>query len=381
MKKLILGVALMLAGTTFMGAKDMTGKMVYINPGHGGYWSGGSIEQVTDSAGNVVTPRKGNDRWVATIPFPNECEAGYWESKSNLVKSLELRRLLLAAGCDVKISRITNTEADDKNLKSIGLEANEYLGEAAAENPANVAFISVHSNALGTNRGINYFLNLYNMDADGKGKNAEYMALGKTMATNSASLLMDNDIIVWKPSAPKVWEDNKFLGYTLGVLRHLNVPGFLVEGSFHDYQPETHRLLNDDYCKLYAYNMYRYFCEYFGTDKPVTGVVAGAVKHDTKVIEEAQFKNWVKGTHDCLYPINGATITLIDASGKALQTYKTDQNYNGVYVFWNVKPGAYKVKMEAAGFDTETIDITVFASEITDQVTLLHDPNYVQANK
>lgn len=378
MKKIILSVALMLCCGATIGAADMKGKKVYINPGHGGYWNGGTIEQEVDANGNVITPRKGNDRFVATIPFPNESEEGYWESKSNLVKGLELQRLLEAAGCEVKMSRTTNTEADDKDLKAIGLEANDYLGAAAAANPNDVAFISIHSNALGTNSGTNYFLNLYNMDNDGIGKNATYMALGQSMATNSASLLMDNEITVWSPTAPKIWEDQKFLGYTLGVLRHLNVPGFLVEGSFHDYQPETHRLLNDDYCKLAAYNMYRYFCEYFMADKPTTGVVAGAVKDDQRIIKEKQYKNWVKGTHDRFQPINGAKVSLLDASGNTVKTYTTDNNYNGVYVFWDVTPGAYKVKMEADGYETQTIDVTVVASEIADQVTLLHDPNYVE---
>ena len=375
MKKILLS-ALILAATATASAVDMTGKKVYINPGHGGYWNGATVEQVTDGSGKVITPRKGNDRFVATIPFPAESEAGFWESKSNLVKGLELKRLLEAAGCEVMMSRTTNTEADDKDLKAIGMEANTYLGTAAAVNPNNVAFISVHSNALGTNPGTNYFLNLYNMDADGIGKNATYMALGQHMATNSATLLMDNDITVWYPTAPKIWEDDKFLGYTLGVLRHLNVPGFLVEGSFHDYQPETHRLLNEDYCKLAAYNMYRFFCEYFGADKPKTGVIAGSVKHEQKVIKEKNFENWIEGTHDRFYPINGAKVTLIDASGKTLKTYTTDDNYNGVYVFWDLTPGNYKVKMEAAGFDTKTIDVAVKASAITDQVTYLHDPNY-----
>lgn len=377
MKKVILSAALALYSVATIGAADMTGKKVYINPGHGGYWNGGTIEQEVDASGNVITPRKGNDRFVATIPYPTESEAGFWESKSNLVKGLELKRLLEAAGCEVMMSRTTNTEADDKDLKSIGLEANAYLEAAAAANPNNVAFISVHSNALGSNGGINYFLNLYNMDADKLGKNATYMALGQSMATNSASLLMDNDITVWSPTAPKIWEDDKFLGYTLGVLRHMNVPGFLVEGSFHDYQPETHRLLNEDYCKLAAYNMYRYFCEYFAADKPATGVIAGAVKHDQRIIKEKQFKNWVTGSHDRFYPINGATVTLLDANGNALKTYTTDNNYNGVYVFWDLTPGAYKVKMEAAGFDTQTIDVTVNAGQITDQVTQLHEPGYV----
>jgi hypothetical protein len=150
-----------------------------------------------------------------------------------------------------------------------------------------------------------------------------------------------------------------------------------VEGSFHDYQPETHRLLNEDYCKLSSYNMFRFFCEYFEVDKPSTGVVAGSVRDSQKIINEKNFSNWFKDSKDRFYPINGATITLIDADGATVQTYTTDQYYNGVYVFWNVTPGAYKVKMEAAGYDTQTIDVTVEAGDIADQVTFLHDPNYV----
>lgn len=377
MKKLLLWVALMIMGATMMSAKDFTGKKVYINPGHGGYWKGVFVEGLVDDAGNVLSPRFGDDRFVPTIPFPDKSEAGFWESKTNLVKGLELKRLLEEAGCEVMISRTANSETDDRDLAEISLEANRYLCETAKKNPHNVAFISVHSNALGVNKGVNYFLNLYNLDKGGIGKNPVHMELSKKMAEMAAPILMDNAIIEWRPAAAKVWEDEAFLGVTLGVLRHLDVPGFLVEGSFHDYQPETHRLLNEDYCKLSSYNMFRFFCEYFEVDKPSTGVVAGSVRDSQKIINEKNFSNWFKDSKDRFYPINGATITLIDADGATVQTYTTDQYYNGVYVFWNVTPGAYKVKMEAAGYDTQTIDVTVEAGDIADQVTFLHDPNYV----
>ena len=371
MKKILLSVLMMLVGLTQIQAADMTGKKVYINPGHGGYWNGGTIDQEVDEAGNIVVARKGNDRFVATIPYPEESEAGFWESRCNLIKSFELKRLLELAGCEVKMSRTENREEDDKDLSAIGEEANAYLGEAAKKNPNNVAFIAVHSNALGKNTGINYFLNLYNKDNDGLGKNVTYMALSQSMAMNSAAVLMDNDLNVWKPVAPKVWEDKKFLGFTLGVLRRMNVPGFLVEGSFHDYQPETHRLLNEDYCKLSAYNMYRFFCEYFQAEYPSTGVVAGSVKDSEQILERPQFKNWVKDSHDMLCPINGAQVTLLDTNDKVVGTYTTDNNYNGVYVFWEVKPGDYKVKIDAEGYDTKTLAVKVEASKIADQVTLM----------
>ena len=72
---------------------------------------------------------------------------------------------------------------------------------------------------------------------------------------------------------------------------------------------------------------------------PSTGVVAGAVKHNKKILVDKNFGNCVEGTHDCLLPINGAVVTLLNKKRKKLQTYITDEFYNGVYVFWDIKPG------------------------------------------
>ena len=60
--------------------------------------------------------------------------------------------------------------------------------------------------------------------------------------------------------------DFSFYGYHLGVLKNNTVPGFLSEGEFHDYLPETHRLLNEDYRKLESARFFRYFCDYFEAD-------------------------------------------------------------------------------------------------------------------
>ena len=72
-----------------------------------------------------------------------------------------------------------------------------------------------------------------------------------------------------------------------------------------------------------------------------------------------------------LCPINGAQVTLLDANDTVVGTYTTDNNYNGVYVFWEVKPGDYKVKIDAEGYDTKILAVKVEASKIADQVTLM----------
>jgi hypothetical protein len=85
------------------------------------------------------------------------------------------------------------------------------------------------------------------------------------MAQAAWPRLMENQLTVWTyyTTSMNIRGDSSFYGYGLGVLRPLTVPGFLCEGSFHDYIPETQRLLNKDYGKFYATEMYRYFCDYF----------------------------------------------------------------------------------------------------------------------
>lgn len=365
MKKILLILAAVVLVLT-AGAKDLTGVKIYINPGHGGYHAGG--HDTLFNADRSIKEIRSNDRNVPTINYERLDTNGFWESKCNLVKGLELMRLLEEAGAEVKISRTLNREVDDRPLREIGEEANAFGADA---------FISIHTNAAGMRARVNYFLNLYNRDADGLGKNPVNMAFAQHQAAMSVSYLMDNDITVWSPRL-FVAEDKKFLGYSLGVLRHLDVPGFLVEGTFHDYQPETHRLLNDDYAKLHAWNLFRFYCDYFGADRPSVGVVAGAVKDSVRVMSHPRFINWMPGTHDVKQPVNGAKITLVDERGRVAGTYTTDNNYNGVFVFRDVPPGRYTVKMEADGYEPQSEEVEVRAGEITDFVKLLYDPAYIE---
>ena len=358
MRKLILGFVLILSCTSIMAAKDLSGVKIYINPGHGGY----------DNNPGATT----DDRFVPTIPFQTESEAGFWESKCNLVKGLELQRLLKAAGATVKISRTTNTSADDRDLTEIVTEANNFKANA---------YISIHSNS--SNGTKNYFLNIYNADYNDMKEPYGYGYIGKTqalidecilMATQSAEYFKNNNITVWDTyDSFQVKEDYDVCGYTLGALRRLEVPGFLIEGSFHDYEPETHRLLNDDYAKLTAWNLYRFYCDYFEADKPKVGVIAGSVKDGAVEMTHQYYNNWKSGTHDRFQPINGAVITLKNSIGEVVKTYTTDDYYNGVFVFWDLTPGTYTVVMEAAGYDTKTQEVTVTAAETTSFVQLMYE--------
>ena len=125
MRKYILPIlGLSLAFSPMIEAKDLSGVKIYINPGHGGY--------------NMTAEK--NDRNIPTIPFEPLDENGFWESSCNLVKGLELQRLLTESGATVMMSRTQNRDEDDKDLSEIAEEANSFGADA---------FISVHSNALG----------------------------------------------------------------------------------------------------------------------------------------------------------------------------------------------------------------------------------------
>ena len=93
MKKIFMILAAALL-TVSMSAADLTGKRIYVNPGHGSWGP--------------------NDRPMPTIPFPNlpttgmPDTLGFYESNTNLWKCMYLGEKLEAAGATVLYSRTQN---------------------------------------------------------------------------------------------------------------------------------------------------------------------------------------------------------------------------------------------------------------------------------
>ena len=363
MKKIILFLFALFAGAGAVKAQptDMSGLKIYINPGHGG-------RMVCD------------DRNVASIPFPttgNGAE-GYWESESNLTKGLYLRDILQAAGANVMMSRVQNrtphcitcgncpsdpscqsscnaaSRLDDRNLSEIVAEANAYQPDG---------FVSIHSNAQ--NSMTNYLLLLYSgTDA------ASFYAPTRDYAYHFWPYLHDNPLTVWNgyTSTTNVRGDVNFYGTNggpyLGVLNGLVYRAFLSEGSFHDYRPETHRLLNADYCHLEAIRFYNGFHSFFGRTLPNKGTVGGWVKSANVKIINSLFR-FIAGSTDQWHPLNGATVELLNAAGTAvLDTYTTDDWYNGVFAFYDVDPGNYKLAFACPDHLSDTADIVVTGGQI-----------------
>ena len=323
------------AASLCVNATDLKDLKIYINPGHGGYDS--------------------DDRNVTVPPFAQGDHNGFYESKSNLSKGLSMRDLLEDFGAEVMMSRVTNTTEDDRDLTEISLEANGFVADF---------FFSIHSNATGTPTRLNQPLMLYRGFTDDPVRPEN-----KVMAGILNDHLLENRVASWSNENPNLRGDYDFydwgVGVGLGVLRYLAVPGLLSEGSHHDYIPETYRLLNDDYCWLEAYHFTKAIMEYFQTtEKYSTGVVAGTVIDSHLVRTESIYNNIFYG-HDEALALCGAVVTLKDAAGRIVDTYTTDELFNGVYMFRAVQPGNYKLSVSHPDYEPFEEDITVVANEVT----------------
>ena len=342
------------------GQEGLAGLKIYLNPGHGGY--------------------DANDRscWTVNVPEQWKHPEGYWESKSNLVKGLFLRDMLQKAGATVIISRTTNNSGerdiqyypnataeeraaimagDDRDLTAIAEEANANEVDH---------FLSIHSNSL--NAQTNYLLMLYHGE---QGKPT--VSPSDQMATLAGSIQIQNQLTVWTSPNPLIRGDITFYGDSptdpyagLGVLRPLTVPGHLSEGSFHDYPPETHRLMNDNYCKIEALRMFQYFHRYYNRQLPQTACISGWVKSGNEkvdVLGEPKF-TYVKNSDDQWLPLNGAKVVLIDANGARIDSLVTDNEYNGVFAFFDLNPGTYSVEVSKQKYETLKETVTVVAEQI-----------------
>ena len=334
MKKLSF-LLMAVAASLCVNATDLKDLKIYINPGHGGHDS--------------------DDRNVVVPPFTGGDPEGYWESNSNLSKGLSMRDLLEDFGAEVMMSRTTNTTEDDRDLGEIGVEATNFGADF---------FFSIHSNATGTGTRVNRPLMLYR----GETSNPRFAEAVDMSATLNDQLL-ENRVTSWSSETPWLAGDLTFYAGQweggLGVLRQLWVPGLLSEGSYHDYIPETYRLLNDDFCWLEAYHFTKAIMEHFQTsEKYSTGVVAGTVMDDHQERTDAIYNSIFFG-HDNALPVCGATVALKDADGGTVETYTTDDLFNGVYMFRAVQPGTYTLAISHPDYEPFEQQITVTANEVT----------------
>ena len=296
---------------------DFTGIKIFVNPGHGGY--------------------DGDDRHMLATDF--------WESEGNLVKGLFLRDLLEARNATVYMSRTANNTSDDLPLSTIATMANTANADI---------FISIHSNGFDGTR--NQPLVLF------RGYDNQPVYSGaKVMAEILWEKLFEKsncwtNTFEWVKGDWTFYPDWGTQG--LGVLRTLNMPGVLSEGSFHDYVPEGWRLRNNNHLHHEAWAMLRALAQYENVTPEPTGIIAGTVR-DRLTSPEYYFK---PGTKDEAIALNNATVTLLPGN----ISVTTDNLNNGFFMFDSLAPGNYEVICSGlADFFNDTLTATVLAGKTT----------------
>ena len=114
------------------------------------------------------------------------------------------------------------------------------------------------------------------------------------------------------------------------MLRALTIPGCLSEGSFHDYIPETYRLMSLDYKWIEAWNFRKALDDQYGLPGVTYGAVAGRL-NDSRFPRVGDYK--MIGD-DQLETVDTAFVSLWDETGttKLQETY-SDMVFNGIYAF------------------------------------------------
>ena len=294
-------------------AQDLSGRVICIDPGHGGF--------------------DANDRHV--IPDPG---TDFWESESNFRKALHVKALLETKGATVLLTRTSNNVEPSLTARSAFANANNADW-----------FHSIHSNATGgTNTGTNSTLVLIKEDIPTRQpafpeavtmSSYIYNHIRAQLRTQSSMGNID----------PGVYLDYTFyggpppdpVGFNLGVLRDLIMPGELSEGSFHDYFPETRRLMNNSYRKMEAYGIRDAMLQYFGAPADPLAIIAGIVKDGGgNIINHVRFRLAETGN-----------------------IYQGDEFNNGFYLLDSLGVGSYTLVFETPGFVKESTIVTLAASE------------------
>ncbi len=415
MKKIFLASAMALMIGAGASAKTADELRIYINPGHGS-WTGDDRPCVT--VGHQEYSRENTDT------------TDFFESNTDLIKGLSLLEYLRAAGLqydptlnqtgdltqigaardmsnNIVMSRVKNGPYHDDNgtanqFKNEGRESeipadlqafNRSLSEICVEVDANNfdMFISIHSNALTDGTTTNYPLFLYRGYDDAReaeGVSVDQQSTSRTMAQACWPYAFGNEHMQWTNyslTSTNIRGDVNFYGSGsmsargfygyLGVLKHA-VPGFLVEGYFHTYQPARHRAMNWDVDYIEGISYGRGIADYFELAKESTGDIYGIVRDKHEKFTHTYYKpNPV--TDDAFMPLNGIKVYL-KKDGETVAEYTTDQQYNGAFVFKHVAPGNYTIEFESESYKSiDPVEVTVAAATTTYTKAKLENVDYV----
>ena len=353
MKKTLLLTLALVATTLAFAAK------IYVNPGHGSWGA--------------------NDRNLATITHALGDTTGFYESNTNMWKCLYLTEKLRAAGHTVVMSHT-----------KCGVSPELSVVAAEAQRSGADYFISVHSNAHSEGSTTNYPAYFY------RGKTGNDYASGSINRIKKAwpycfdihnqgmehhsnysltNVGLYADITFQGGSSSTTTIDGVSYTGFYGVLRH-GIPGYLIEGYFHTYQPARHRALSPEWCRQEGLRHYRGIAAWYGNAPETKGYIMGYIRTKDQQINQTYYTG--RAGNDIYMPINGARVYLTNAAGDTIMTncynyvarkltnqkcYTTDNNYNGVFAYEDLTPGTYTISVRASGYKKYTQTITVTADQ------------------
>ena len=355
MKKFLLSIFALCA--VVMSASAAT--KIYVNPGHGSW---------TSECRNMLL-----------INYPSYGDTlGFWESNTNLWKSLYLEKKLKESGHTVKMSRRYSGGASSDNYGAYDKALHVIANEANAWGPN--YFISIHSNAHQDGAVTNYPLFIHRGWTGGETCSGSIWG-EKILWTHHYEIFLqgqeNNSYPSYNNNNKNIQGGQSMNGWDYGVLCH-SYPGTLVEGYFHTYQPARHRAMQPDWCRQEGLRYWRGFTEMYGTAKDTKGYIMGYIRTKDKQINQTHYSG--RSANDIYYPINGARVVLRNAKGELIKTdpykyvardfvsqaiYTTDNYYNGVFVYDDLAPGKYKIYVHCKGYKDLVQEVTVTAHTTT----------------
>lgn len=173
------------------------------------------------------------------------------------------------------------------------------------------------------------------------------------------------------------YSGTKYYGY-YGVMKHGAV-AVLSEGYMHSYYPSVNRHMNRDVCAIEGISYAHAIADYFGWEKEKTGYIYGIVRDRNQTYSHTYYiAN--QNSDDKYMPLNNCTVKLYK-DGVLVDTYVTDDEYNGAFVFYDLEPGEYTLDYECDGYQPaseglKATVVTVKANEISYPKAFLNATGY-----
>lgn len=227
-------------------SKFISGKKIFIDPGHGG-----EDRRNKNKNGDVV------------------------EADVNLRVALTLRDYLSKAGVNVEMSRVSDL--------TVPLA---YRSELANKSAADL-FVSIHHNAPG--RAEDNYTNYTSVYYHAKESDYDYEPSERDIAKY---IQRDLSYVMRNPgglgSFDGTYSDyNIYPGEGFSVLRRTSIPAVLVECAFHTNRIEELRLNTEEFNQIQAWGIFRGIGKYYRTGFPKIEMINDSTKNSNKLLKLA----------------------------------------------------------------------------------------------